>query len=99
MGTKLLHVCWVQNRDKNRFRLAVGSFIEDHNNYVEIIECACPQRSSTHRLDDPPACVMSPGSVPSVPPSASLFKSFMTAHWAGNGHSCSLPALRIRLGC
>ena len=32
---------WVQNRDKNRFRLAVGSFIEDHNNYVEIIECAC----------------------------------------------------------
>ena len=35
-------VGWVQNRDKNRFRLAVGSFIEDHNNYVEIIERAIP---------------------------------------------------------
>ena len=34
----------LQNRRDKRFRLAVGSFVEDSplNNYVEIITCAGP---------------------------------------------------------
>ncbi len=31
-----------QNRKYHKFRLAVGSFIEEYANYVEIITCAMP---------------------------------------------------------
>ena len=32
----------LQNRKDQKFRLAVGSFIEEYNNSVEIITCATP---------------------------------------------------------
>lgn len=46
---ELLDICFValQNRQEHRFRLAVGSFIEEYQNRIEIITCASPAAHPT----------------------------------------------------
>ncbi len=40
----------LQNRPEHRFRLAVGSFIEEYQNRIEIITCARDSTSRPHPL-------------------------------------------------
>jgi hypothetical protein len=51
MPTRFFAVCFArppssQERTDRRFRLAVGSFLEEYNNRVDIITARAPRRSA-----------------------------------------------------
>jgi uncharacterized short protein YbdD (DUF466 family) len=57
----------LQNRRDKKFRLAVGSFIEDYDNYVDIITCKAPWQSFVDvHLTFTRLCLL-PGSAPRNP--------------------------------